>query len=145
MIVELIANTAPAAGDQMISAGAVTAILTGITALVTGVIGAVIGKKQAQATKLEPPVPEVPTRKVSTPPTYDAHRALVERVSRLETDMQRMGEDVKTIRHEQAAQFTQLMTAGAERQLAISEKLEAMASSLHTRINELIINKRPSR
>jgi hypothetical protein len=109
-----------------------------IGALITALVGGgVIGKKITEnKMHIEPPIPEVPTRKVNYPPTWDAHQALTHRVSRLEQDVQRMGEDVKNIRSEQASQFAQLMSAGAERELRISEKLDAVANQIHRRIDE---------
>ncbi|MFU8894017.1 MAG: hypothetical protein ACNA8L_10350 [Luteolibacter sp.] len=104
-----------------------------ITALVGGgFLGQKITEKKMH---LGSPVPEVPTRKITYPPSWDAHQALMHRVTHLEGDMLRMGDDIKAIRHEQAAQFKELMKEGSEREMRLGEKLEAIATDIHRRID----------
>ena len=121
--------------DPMISGNWIIGVIGAIAAAVALVVGKMQGKQEAQRTRLESPVPEVPTRKISTPPTWDAHQALIHRVTHLEGDMQRMGDDIKAIRHEQAAQFKELMKEGASRELRLGEKLEGIAIDIHRRID----------
>jgi hypothetical protein len=136
-----ISNTAAAAAngaDPMISGQWIIAVIGAAASAVALVIGKMQGRKEAQRTTLESPVPEVPTRKVSTPPSWDAHRALCDRVLRLEDDMKSLHQEVKKGMEAQADQFRQLMVAGADRELRISEKLEGFASAIHRRIDETL-------
>lgn len=135
-MIDLLAN-ATAQADPMISGNWILAMIGAITTAAAAFFGKQQGKKEAARTQIESPVPEVPTRKVSTPPSYDAHRALEHRVNRLEADMQQLANEIKAIRSEQHSQFVQLMAAGAERQLAINEKIEGFANAIHRRIDDV--------
>jgi len=131
-------TTAAAASDPMISGNWIIMVIGAISTGIALVIGKMQGRKEAQRTTLESPVPEVPTRKVSTPPSWDAHRALCDRVLRLEEDMKSLHQEVKKGTEAQADQFRQLMVAGADREIRISEKLEGFASAIHRRIDETL-------
>lgn len=110
-----------------------------ITTLIVAIIGAIgsaaiaykKGAASATETRLASPVPEVPTRKVSTPPSWDAHRALVDRVTALEHISQELRRDM-------ALQYREMMTAGAERESRLSDKLDGIARGIHHRIDEIL-------
>lgn len=113
--------------------------LTGLIVAVIGAMGsALVAYKKGAASKqdisLQSPVPTVPTQKVSTPPSWDAHRALCDRVTRVE-------ETTQELRRDMASQYRELMRAGAERERSLSDKLDGIASGIHSRINELITPK----
>lgn len=122
--------------------------------VITGIIGAIFAglallygkqKGKQEAMTIKEPIPTVPTSKVSTPPTWDAHRALCDRVSRLEDDMRTLHSEVKGVRDEQNEQFRQLMVAGGEREIRISEKIEGFARAIHSRIDEYLKPQPPRR
>ena len=87
---------------------------------------------------LKSPMPTVPTSKVPTPPSWDAHRALCDRVTRLE-------ETTQELRRDMAGQYRELMMAGAAREQSISDKLDGLARGIHHRIDELMQPKRTAR
>lgn len=110
--------------------------LTGLAVAVTGAVGSALvaykkGAASATETTLKSPVPVVPTQKVSTPPSWDAHRALADRVTRVEEATQELRRDI-------SLQYRELMTAGSVRETNISDKLEGIARSLHARIDQII-------
>ena len=112
-----------------------------VGAIFTGaalILGRYWGKKEALVTRLEDPVPEIPTRKVSVPPTWSDHRALVERMARTEADVLRVEGEIKEMRTLQAQQFQAIMQAGAEREMSLSNKLEGVATGIHRRIDEIL-------
>ena len=129
----------------MISGNWLIAAIGALASAAALILGKNQGRKEAQRTTLESPVPEVPTRKVTTPPSWDAHRALCDRVTRLEDDFRSMSGDMKTIKDEQTEQFRQLMVAGAERELRISEKIEGFARAIHSRIDQYLKPQTPNR
>ena len=112
-----------------------------ITSFVVAVVGAagaaVVAWKKGEAkgrgdkVTLQDPVPTVPMSKVSTPPSWDAHRALCDRVTRLE-------ETTQELRRDMAGQYRELMQAGEARERSISDKLDGIARGLHHRIDELM-------
>lgn len=136
-MIELLANAAPAA-DPMISGNWILAMIGAITTAAAAFFGKAQGRKEAQRTTLESPVPEVPTRKVPTPPTYDAHRALEHRVGRVEEDITRIRDELKEDRRVAAMQFQQLMQAGQDRELRLGEKIEGFANAIHRRIDTVL-------
>ncbi len=128
----LLAEAASAAPDTMISGNwlilVIGALFSGAALLLGKVQGKKEGLKEASNITLQNPVPEVPTRKVSTPPSWDAHRALVDRVTALEMVTQELRRDA-------AHQYHELMTAGAAREQSISDKLDGIARGIHSRID----------
>lgn len=116
------------AGDPMVSGA-------WVTTLVVAVIGALAaaftgGRKSARMT-LEEPVPTIPTRKVSQPPSWDQHTALSDRVARLEHAQ-------AEARREQAEQYRELMESQQQRELRLMEKLDGIARGIHHRVDEVI-------
>lgn len=128
-------TTAAAAADPMISGNWLIAVIGAIASAAALLIGKMQGERKAASTRLESPIPTVPTSKVSTPPSWDAHRALADRVARLEDDLRALATDMKLVKDAQAEQFRQLMVAGAEREIRISDKIDGFARAIHTRID----------
>ena len=108
-----------------------------IVVAVIGAVGAAIAKQRGKAegrnerVTLDSPVPEVPTRKVLTPPSWDAHRALCDRVTKIE-------ETTSELRRDLAGQYRELMQAGAAREASITDKLDGIARGIHARIDDLM-------
>lgn len=100
---------AETATDPLISGnwliGVAVAIIGALSTAAVAIIGKLkVDEAKRQTVTLQEPLPEFPTRKVSTPPSWDAHRAVCDRVSRLE---EAFGE----MRREQAAQYRDMMQA----------------------------------
>jgi hypothetical protein len=136
---------ANAGADALVSGDWVLKLIGAIFTGAALILGRYWGKKEAGEMTIKDPVPTVPMSKVTTPPSWDAHRALCDRVSRLEEDMRSMSKDVKAIKDSQADQFQKLMVAGAEREIRISEKIEGFARAIHTRIDEYLKPTTPAR
>jgi hypothetical protein len=110
--------------------------ITGLIVAVIGAVGSVVvaykkGAASTRETRIKSPVPEVPTRKVMTPPTWSDHQALKDRVAKVE-------EATEQLRRDQAGQYRELMLAGAEREMRLADKLDGIARSIHARIDELL-------
>lgn len=112
-----------------------------LTALVVAVIGAMGGvwikakgaglKEATNNVTMQSPFPEVPTRKVLMPPSWDAHQALRDRVTVIEHGL-------TELRRESATQYHELLKAGAERETHLSDKLDGIARGIHARIDEIL-------
>lgn len=142
MLLMTLATATPEA-DPQISGNWLIAAIGAVFSGVALLMGKKIGKAEAQSMRLEEPVPTIPFRKVPGVPSWNDHSNLVERVGRLEAHIDRM-------RDEQAQQFKELLTAGANRQTEIveklSEKIDAVAREWHGRLDNLQANKpRPTR
>lgn len=133
MIINLLAVAEQSGGFDGLTISA--AAIIGLGTVATGIIKAFrAGERRGEIKSritLDPPLPEFPTRKVSTPPTWDAHKALCDRVKRVE-------DDVSELRHAQSLIYKELMTAGAEREVRLGEKLDDIARGIHDRIDKLI-------
>jgi len=139
-----LAETAP---DPMISGNWVLAAIGALASAGALILGKIQGRKEASETILKDPVPTVPMSKVSTPPSWDAHRALCDRVTRTESDILRVEGELKEMRIQQTQQFQTLMAAGAEREERIGHKIDGFAGAIHHRIDEILHGpqKRPTR
>lgn len=129
----LLAQAAGAAGD---GGGMLTVGSVAITAIGGAVAAVLVAFKRGQANPkvnatLVEPVPEIPVKRVYSPPTYWQHKALEERVGKLETGME-------VLRREQHEQFVQLMTAGESRKDLIFDKIDTMARAFHARVDDLL-------
>jgi len=106
-----------------------------IVAVISSVGAAIVAYKKgaaaAQDVSLKSPVPEVPTRKVFTPPSWDAHKALMDRVTCLERVTQELARDM-------SSQYRELMKAGSAREQNLSDKLDGIARGIHARIDEYL-------
>lgn len=123
--------------------------LTGFTVAIIGAIGSSLlawkkgeAKGRGENVTLKEPVPELPVRKVYTPPTFSQHQELVRRVAALETESKEHREYVegqlRDIRREQSEQFVKLMNAGETRKDAIMDSINDMVRSFHSRVDNLI-------
>lgn len=119
-------------GDTMISGDWMLKLIGAIFTGAALVLGRYWGKKEeAGKLTLQNPLPDFPTRKVSTPPSWDAHRALVDRVTALEHVTQEL-------RRETSQQYHELLKAGGERETHLSDKLDGIARGIHSRIDEIL-------
>jgi len=125
MMMQLLAQAADTGGDHMTGAWVTGLIVAVITAIFAGFKG---GMAKRQSMTLEEPVPTVPTSKVYTPPTWDAHRAVCDRVSRLE-------ESFGELRREQASQYKDMMQATNGLESRLGSKLDSIAREIHARID----------
>jgi hypothetical protein len=105
-----------------------------IASVITALIGGgLLGKKvgETQRIRLAEPVPPITTYKGTSPPTWDQHSVLRDRVSCLE-------HTVAEQRRDMAIQFRELLQAGGERELRLAEKLDGIARGIHHRIDEIM-------
>lgn len=85
-------------------------------------------KGRGETMTIAEPVPELPFKKVLTPPSWDQHQALMARVATLEAA-------TLELRRDMAAMFRDLLHAGGERENRISDKLDGIAREIHKRID----------
>jgi hypothetical protein len=119
--------------------------ITNFVVAVVGAAGASLlawkkGKAKGRGEKitLTDPVPTVPMSKVSTPPSWDAHKALCDRVTRQESISNELRHDLSEVRKDMAGQYRELMLAGAAREQSLSDKLDGIARGIHARIDKII-------
>lgn len=129
---------AEAATDTAISGNWLIAVIGAIASGAALIIGRMQGTRKARTTTIESPVPEVPTRKVSTPPSWDAHRALCDRVSRNEEAIAEVRRDMADVRREVVDNYKEILQAGADRERSLSDKLDGIARGIHARIDTII-------
>jgi hypothetical protein len=124
----------------MISGNWIIAVIGAIAAGIALVVGKRQGRAEAEENNvtLKHPVPTVPMSKVTTPPSWDAHVALCDRMTRQEITSNELRHDLSEVRKEMALQYRDLMTAGATREQNISDKIDGMARGIHARIDELM-------
>lgn len=109
---------------------------TMIGALIIALIGGgVIGRKISQ--QREVTIKDQPVRMMKTnrPVSYDQHSALDARVARIENHLDRIERDA-------AQQYKQLLEAGGERELRMTEFFGAGLREVHSRLDALL-NKLP--
>lgn len=113
-----------------------------IGALFTGaalVLGRYWGRKEEAAKlQLPDPMPEFTTRKATTPPSWDAHKALMDRMTRQEQTSNELRHDLSEVRKEMAENYKDLMASGQVRESNLSDKLDGIARSIHSRIDDLM-------
>ena len=112
-----------------------------VTSFVVAIIGAVaaglvswkkgVAKGRGDKVTLQEPMPEVPVKRIYTPPTFSQHQDLARRVGALESD-------VREIRREAAEQFRKLVEVGEERKDKIMDRIEAVAVGFHQRVNQIV-------
>lgn len=141
VLLPLILSTTTPPPDAMISGDW---ILKLIGALFTGaalLLGRYWGRREAAGVTLESPVPELPVRKVFTPPSFSQHQELVRRVAALEYETKSHREYVEAqlrdIRRESSEQFVKLMNAGEVRKDAIMESFREEMNRIYTRLNSV--------
>jgi hypothetical protein len=137
---------ADAAPDAMISGNWLIAVIGAIAAGIALVIGKKQGRAEAEENNvtIKHPVPTVPMSKVSTPPTWDAHVALCDRVTRQEVISNELRHDLSEVRKDMEHQYRELLAAGHERERNITDKLDGVARGIHARIDE-IMKPKPAR
>jgi hypothetical protein len=130
--------------ETMISGEWIIAMITTLGVAIGGVIKAYkVGEAKGRGDKvtLQEPVPEVPIRKVFTPPTFTQHQDLMRRVDVLEKGTQAHREYVegqfRDIRREGSEQFIKLMNAGETRKDAIMEEVRKEMGRIYDRLNKL--------
>jgi hypothetical protein len=126
----LLAETTAAAADPMISGNWIIGFL-GAAGTLLGVILGHKNGKASQSVTLATPLPEMPFRKMLTPPSWDAHKALCDRVSALELA-------TSELRRETTHQYQEILKAGGEREVHLSDKLDGIARGIHARIDEIL-------
>lgn len=115
-----------------------------LTSIVVAVIGALFAgaalfvskvlvpkayeKGRSETMTITEPVPDLPFKKVLTPPTWDQHHALMARVATLEAT-------TLELRRDMAAMFRDLLHAGGERENRLADKLDGIAREIHKRID----------
>jgi hypothetical protein len=126
-MMNLLAETA-VAGDPMISGNWIIVLIGAIASAVVAISRVQVNRARKSRVTLEEPVPTVPTKKVSSPPSWDQHVALVERVSKLERGL------------------TEIFNEGARREERLSSKIGELAEGQAALIKaELINEQRTSR
>jgi hypothetical protein len=134
----MLADTVTAvAADPMISGTWIIGFMGALGTFLGIVFGHQKGKA-AQAVRLESPLPEMQTRKIYSPPSYDAHLAVAARVAVLEAGLLELRREMADLRRETTAQYQTLLQAGSERELHLSDKLDGIARSIHSRIDEMM-------
>ena len=111
-----------------------------LTALLGGgIIGKRAGLKEAtNNVTIQQPFPEVPFRKVSNPVSFDQHSALDARVARIELHLDQ-------IQRDQSLQYKQILEAGAERELRMTEVMNEGLREVHRRLDEILTTRPSSR
>ena len=118
--------------ETMISGEWMTGLIVAVIgALASAVVAYKKGVASTQDVSLRSPVPTIPTQKVSSPPSWDAHRALCDRVARVE-------ETTHELRRDVASQYREIMKAGADREASLSDKLDGIARGIHSRIDAIV-------
>ena len=136
MMMNLLAETA-AGADPMISG----TWLIGFLGAAGTLLGIIMGHKNGKASQgvtINTPIPEMPFRKVERPVSYDQHNSLEQRVGRIEAHL-----DV--IQRDQASQYRQIIEAGAERELRLTETLHAGLREVHGRLDAMMKQSNPTR
>ena len=130
---------AAATSDPMISGNWIVAVIGALASAFALFYGKRQGLKEAtNNVTLQNPMPELPIRKLLTPPSWDAHRALMDRVLVLEAATLELRKDSAELRRETNLQYHELLKAGGERETHLSDKLDGIARSIHARIDELM-------
>lgn len=132
LMADAVSGVTPAAGgDGMtMSVAAITAIGVAVAAVLKA-YKAGVQKGAATETTIKDPVPEVPVRKVYSPPTFSQHMEIARRVDALEADQ-------RVLRREMAEGFIKLMQVGEERKDKIMEKIDDVAKGFHSRVDQIV-------
>jgi hypothetical protein len=125
-MLQFLAETMGDGNGLWVSAATIGAIGLAVAGIVKAFkVGEAKGK--TQDVNLKDPVPEVPIKRVYSPPTFYQHQELVRRVSLIEAEAkehrEHMDAQLRDIRREQAEQFVKLMNAGEVRKDAIMDHM----------------------
>jgi hypothetical protein len=88
------------------------------------------GRKE-RSVQIESPVPTLSIQQSFTPPTWDQHLALEKRISTAERH-------IEELRNDQGKQFRDILEAGVERETRILDKLDSVARSFHSRVDDIL-------
>ena len=140
----MLANAAP---DPMIP----WSLLTAFILAAIPILGAVWLKARAVGVKsanegrdvtLKDPMPEMPVKRVYSPPSFSQHMNVVDRVVKLEKEADELREafhkESAAIRRDLSKQYVEILHAGHERENRISDKLDDIARAFHSRVDELV-------
>lgn len=111
--------------------------LTAFVVAVLGAVGSVLAKRSGKAegmrdkVTLENPVPEIPIKRVYSPPTYHQHQELERRMEKVEVDM-------VAIRRELSEQFKELLISNEARSERLMTRLDQVAREIHGRVDDFI-------
>ncbi len=134
MMINLLADTVTAP-DTMISGNWIIAVMGAAGTLLGIVFGFMKGKGSQEVSIANQPLRfEKQPRSVS----YDQHTALDARVARIENHLDRIERDG-------AQQYKQILEAGAERELRMTEFLGAGMREVHQRLDALLKLNTPTR
>ena len=131
-MIDLIANTA-AAPDAMISGNWIIGVLGAVGTLLGIILGHAKGKAAQEVSIKDQPVRFT---KDQRPVSYDQHTALDARVGRIEGHLD-------AIQRDAGQQYKQLLEAGAEREMRLTEFLGAGLREVHARLDALLRNMPP--
>lgn len=150
MMPDLLANTTEP--DALISGAWLIAIVK-VAIIALGTAGAAwivalrkgerqgVEKERSKVT-LQDPVPEVPVKKVYSPPSFYQHMDLVRRVEKVEQKTDELADALTAtateIRKQASENFVEILRAGHERENRLAEKLDGIARGFHGRVDELM-------
>lgn len=153
MIPDLLANTTDP--DSLIS-GAWLIKIFSTSIIAIGTAGAAwivalrrgerqgVEKERGKAFTLQDPVPELPVKRVYSPPSFSQHMNVVDRVVKLEKEADELREafhkESAAIRRDLSKQYVEILHAGHERENRISDKLDDIARAFHSRVDDLLNN-----
>jgi uncharacterized coiled-coil protein SlyX len=99
-------------------------------------------KGRSEKITLQSPVPEVPVRRIYSPPTFSQHMELSRRLESLEERTAKSEDELQAavaqIRAEMGKQYVEILKAGHEREIRLSDKLDDIARAFHSRVDDLI-------
>ena len=128
-----------ASPDTMVSGNWIITVIGALASALALFYGKRQGLKEATNNMtLQNPVPEIPFRKVDRPVSYDQHNSLEQRVGRIEAHL-----DV--IQRDQANQYRQILEAGSERELRMTEAINNGLREVHHRLDGLLKGPTPPR
>ncbi len=153
MIPALLANTTEP--DALISGAWLIAIVK-VAIIALGPAGAAwivalrkgerqgVEKERGKAVTLQDPVPELPVRRVYSPPSFSQHMNVVDRVVKLEKEADELRQafhaESAAIRRDLSKQYVEILHAGHERENRLSDKLDDIARAFHSRVDDLLNN-----
>jgi hypothetical protein len=138
MIAETASHVDPAfLGNLVIALG----VLSGL-----GVVGMPVmfgmGKKVRSEVINDP----LRTQNHPRPPSHDQHQALVDRVTRIEDNLNGIYTELKDLREMLHKHFVQVISAGAEQEQRISEKMDVQLRDMNARLDGILMpNKQPTK